>query len=204
MNVTAGIRASQRSPILQVAKSAVATVAAWLIAGALIPGPPPVFAAIAALLVVQPSLNQSLTKAIERSVGVIAGVVIASILGIVLGTGTWVILLATVVALLVAWALKMTAGTANQVAISALLVLAFGTATPSYALDRVLETLIGAVIGILVNLALVPPVAVAPARDAVTGLGDELANSLERLAGALETRQSGADLNGLLVEARLM
>lgn len=204
MNVTAGIRASHRSPILQVAKSAVATVAAWLIAGALIPGPPPVFAAIAALLVVQPSLNQSLTKAIERSIGVIAGVVIASILGIVLGTGTWVILLATVVALLVAWALKMTAGTANQVAISALLVLALGTATPSYALDRVLETLIGAVIGILVNLALVPPVAVAPARDAVTALGDELANSLERLARALETRQTGADLNGLLVEARLM
>lgn len=204
MNVTAGIRASHRSPILQVAKSAVATVAAWLIAGALIPGPPPVFAAIAALLVVQPSLNQSLTKAIERSIGVIAGVVIASILGIVLGTGTWVILLATVVALLVAWALKMTAGTANQVAISALLVLALGTATPSYALDRVLETLIGAVIGILINLALVPPVAVAPARDAVTALGDELANSLERLARALETRQTGADLNGLLVEARLM
>jgi hypothetical protein len=68
----------------------------------------------------------------------------------------------------------------------------------------VLETLIGAVIGILVNLALVPPVAVAPARDAVTALGDELANSLERLARALETRQTGADLNGLLVEARLM
>jgi uncharacterized membrane protein YccC len=204
MNVTAGIRASQRIPILQVAKSAVATAAAWLIAGALIPGQPPVFAAIAALLVVQPSLNQSLTKAIERSIGVITGVVIASILGIVLGGGTWVILLATVVSLLIAWALKMTPGTANQVAISALLVLALGTATPSYALDRVLETLIGAVIGILINLALVPPVAVAPARDAVTALGDELANSLERLARALETPQSPAELNGLLVEARLM
>jgi uncharacterized membrane protein YccC len=204
MNVTAGIRATHRSPILQVAKSAVATVAAWLIAGALIPGPPPVFAAIAALLVVQPSLNQSLTKAIERSIGVITGVVIASILGIAFGSATWVILLATVVALLIAWALKMTAGTANQVAISALLVLALGTATPMYAVDRVLETLIGAVIGILVNLALVPPVSVAPAREAVTGLGDELANSLERLARALETRQSPADLTELLVEARLM
>ena len=205
MNVTAGIRASQRSPILQVAKSAVATVAAWLIAGALIPGPPPVFAAIAALLVVQPSLNQSLTKAIERSVGVIAGVVIASIFGIVFGTGTWVILLATVVALLVAWALKMTAGTANQVAISALLVLALGTATPSYALDRVLETIIGAVIGILVNLALVPPVAVAPARDAVTALGDE-ARELARTAGGAPSRRGSPlpSLNGLLIQARLM
>jgi len=191
MKLTAGIRANQRSPILQVAKSAIATAAAWLIAGALIPGPPPVFAAIAALLVVQPSLNQSLTKAVERSVGVIAGVVIASLLGIAFGGGTWVILLATVVALLVAWALKMTAGTANQVAISALLVLALGTATPSYALDRVLETLIGAVIGILINLALVPPVAVAPAHDAVLALADELEDSLERLARALEAPQSG-------------
>ena len=204
MKLTAGIRANQRSPILQVVKSAIATAAAWLIAGALIPGPPPVFAAIAALLVVQPSLNQSLTKAVERSVGVIAGVVIASLLGIAFGGGTWVILLATVVALLVAWALKMTAGTANQVAISALLVLALGTATPSYALDRVLETLIGAVIGILINLALVPPVAVAPAHDAVLALADELADSLERLARALEAPQSPGDLNGLLVEARLM
>lgn len=204
MTVTAGITASQRSPILQVAKSAVATVAAWLIAGALIPGPPPVFAAIAALLVVQPSLNQSLTKAVERSIGVIAGVVIASILGIALGGDTWVILLATVIAIVVAWVLKMTPGTANQVAISALLVLALGTATPSYALDRVLETLIGAVIGILVNIALVPPVAVAPARDAVARLGDEVAGSLERLADALEARPTEADLQGLLIQARLM
>ncbi len=202
--MTDGFRASQRTPILQVGKSAIATSAAWLVAGALIPGQPPVFAAIAALLVVQPSLNQSLTKAIERSIGVFSGVVIASILGILLGSGTWVILLATVVALLIAWALKMTAGTANQVAISALLVLALGTATPTYALDRVLETVIGAVIGILINLALVPPVAVAPARDAVTRLGDELANSLERLAHGLEAPQSAADLDGLLVEARLM
>jgi uncharacterized membrane protein YccC len=204
MRVTAGFRASQRSPILQVAKSAIATAAAWLLAGALIPGQPPVFAAIAALLVVQPSLNQSLTKAVERSIGVFAGVVIASILGILLGGGTWVTLLATVVALLIAWVLKMTPGTANQVAISALLVLALGTATPGYAVDRVLETLIGAVMGILVNLALVPPVAVAPARTAATALGDEVANSLERLAQALETPQTNAELNGLLVEARLM
>ncbi|HWM15864.1 MAG TPA: FUSC family protein [Microbacterium sp.] len=204
MRVTAGFRASQRSPILQVAKSAIATAAAWLLAGALLPGQPPVFAAIAALLVVQPSVNQSLTKAVERSIGVFAGVVIASILGILLGGGTWVTLLATVVALLIAWVLKMTAGTANQVAISALLVLALGTATPSYAVDRVLETLIGAVMGLLVNLALVPPVAVAPARNAATALGDEVAHSLERLASALETPQTTAQLNGLLVEARLM
>lgn len=204
MRVTSAFRAPQRAPVLQVAKSAVATVGAWLIAGALVPGPPPVFAAIAALLVVQPSLNQSFSKAIERSVGVIVGVVIASALGIAFGESTWVILLAIVVALIVAWAAKATPGTANQVAISALLVLSLGAATPGYAVDRILETIIGAAIGIVVNVLLVPPVAVAPAHRAVAALGEELAASLERLASALESPRTPADLEELLLEARLM
>ncbi|MET0734437.1 MAG: aromatic acid exporter family protein [Microbacterium sp.] len=204
MRMTASFRAPRRSPFLQVLKSAVATVAAWLIAAWLIQGPPPVFAAIAALLVVQPSVNQSLTKALERSIGVIAGVVIASALGILFGGATWVILLATVVALAVAWLLKMTSGTANQVAISAMLVLALGSTTAGYAVDRILETLLGAVIGIIVNLVLVPPVAVAPARTAVDALGEELADSLERLAAALEAPRSQAQVEELLLKARLM
>ena len=204
MSMTAALRAPRRSPFLQVLKSAAATSAAWLLAGWLIQGPPPVFAAIAALLVVQPSVNQSLTKALERSVGVIAGVVIASALGILLGGSTWVILLATVIALLVAWVVRMTPGTANQVAISALLVLALGGTSPGYAVDRILETLMGAAIGIVINLVIVPPVAIAPARAAVDALAAELSNSLERLATALESPRSRAQVEEVLLEARLM
>jgi uncharacterized membrane protein YgaE (UPF0421/DUF939 family) len=204
MRIPATFRAPRRAPLLQIVKSAAATIAAWLIAGWLVQGPPPVFAAIAALLVVQPSLNQSFTRAIERSVGVIVGVLIASILGIALGSHTWVILLAAAAALLAAWALKLTPGTTNQVAISAILVLALGTATPGYAVDRVLETLIGAVIGFVVNLAIVPPVAVAPAREKTDALGREIADALERLADALIAPQSRAQLEELLLTARLL
>ena len=197
-------RASRRGPFLQVVKSAIATVAAWLVAGWLVQGPPPIFAAIAALLVVQPSINQSLTRAIERSVGVVVGVVIASLLGIALGTPTWVILFSAGVALVIAWALRMSPGATNQVAISALLVLALGTATPNYALDRVLETLVGALVGIIVNAALVPPVLVPPAREKLQILGTELAAALERLADALETPQTPTSLHELLLQARLL
>ncbi|MFG6501831.1 aromatic acid exporter family protein [Microbacterium sp. P05] len=204
MRMTAAFRAPRRAPFLLVAKSAIASIAAWLVAGWLVPGPAPVFAAVAALLVVQPSVNQSLTRAVERSIGVIVGVVVASALGILLGSYTFVILLATAVALLVAWALKLTSATANQVAISAILVLALGTATPDYAFDRVLETLIGALIGVIVNLALVPPVALAPAREKVDALGGELGDALDRLADALETAQTAASLEELLLEARLL
>jgi uncharacterized membrane protein YgaE (UPF0421/DUF939 family) len=204
MRLLATFRASRRQPWLQVAKSAVATIAAWLVAGWLIPGPLPVFAAIAALLVVQPSLNQSVAKAIERSVGVVAGVVIASALALVFGQATWVVLLAVVAALAVAWALRMTTGTANQVAISALLVLSLGAATPDYALDRVIETVIGAIIGFVVNLVFVPPVALAPAQRAIESLGAEVAASLDRLAGSLSVPESPGRLEELMITARLL
>lgn len=203
MRFTAAFRATEREPLLQLVKTALATALAWAIAGLLVPeGPPPIFAAIAAMLVVQPSLNQSVTKGVERSVGVIAGVILASAVGIVLGDNSWVVLLAVVSALAFAWGLRMTTGSGNQVAISALLVLAMGATTPGYATYRVLETIIGAFIGILVHLALVPPVALTPARRALDMLGEEIASSLERLAHGLSHTQSRAELDLLLNRAR--
>ncbi|OAN41233.1 FUSC family protein [Microbacterium sp. H83] len=203
MRIPAAIRASKRSPLLQVVKSAAATIAAWLLAGWVVPGQLPVFAAIAALLVVQPSINQSLSKALERSIGVIVGVVIAVLLGLLLGSPSWIVLLAIVVAMLVAWVFRATPGTGNQVAISAMLVLALGS-TPDYALARIVETLIGVAIGIVVNALIVPPVLVGPARRDLGLLGSELAASLDRLADALPEPQTPEKLLELMVEVRLL
>lgn len=204
MRFSSVIRATQRAPLLQVLKSAAATVAAWLIAGWVLPGPLPVFAAIAALLVVQPSVNQSLSKALERSAGVIIGVVIAVLLTLLLGSQSWVVLAAVVVAMLVAWALRASTGTANQVAISALLVLALGASNPAYAVERIIETLIGAAIGLIVNVLIVPPVLSGPARRDVTLLGREVAASLDRLADALPSVRTGPQLHELMLQVRLL
>ncbi len=204
MRIPASIRAARRSPLLQVVKSAAATIAAWLIAGWIFPAQLPVFAAIAALLVVQPSVNQSLSKALERSIGVIAGVVIALALGWLLGSPGWIVLLAVVVAMLAAWLFRASPGTGNQVAISAMLVLALGSSSPEYALARIVETLIGVVIGIVVNALIVPPVLTAPARRDIGLLGRELAASLDRLAAALPVPQSPQHLQELMVEVRLL
>ncbi|MDA4894123.1 aromatic acid exporter family protein [Streptomyces sp. MS2A] len=203
MRMTA-IRSARRGPLLQVVKSAAATIAAWLLAGWVVPGQLPVFAAIAALLVVQPSVNQSFAKAMERSFGVILGVVIAMALSLVLGRWSWIVLLAVVVAMIVAWAFKATPGTANQVAISAMLVLALGSSSPDYAVARIVETLIGAAVGLVVNLLVVAPVLVAPARRDLALLGGEVAASLDRLAEALPQTTGPARLQELMLEARLL
>ncbi|MBS1907522.1 MAG: FUSC family protein [Actinobacteria bacterium] len=204
MRPLAALRAARRAPLLQVAKSAAATIAAWLIAGWIVPGHLPIFAAIAALLVVQPSVNQSFAKAVERSIGVIVGVVIAVLLSLALGQLSWVVLLAVVVAMVVAWLFKATPGTANQVAISAMLVLALGSASPDYAVDRIVETLVGAAIGFVVNVVVVPPVLIDPARRDLALLGTELAATLDRLGDALTAEQGPSRLQELMLEARLL
>ncbi|REJ05208.1 FUSC family protein [Microbacterium bovistercoris] len=204
MRITAAIRSAKRAPLLQVVKSAIATIAAWLLAGWVVPGQLPVFAAIAALLVVQPSVNQSLTKGLERSIGVVAGVTIAMLLGMLFGSSGWIMLLAVLVSLLVAWAFRASSGTGNQVAISAMLVMAIGSISAQYAFARIVETLIGAAIGIIVNALIVPPTLVAPARRDLGLLGAELAASLDRLAAALPSVQTPAQLHDLILQARLL
>ncbi|MES2092200.1 MAG: FUSC family protein [Actinomycetota bacterium] len=198
----ASLRASSRSPLLQVLKTSVAAILAWLVSAAALGQPLPIFAAIAALLVVQPSVNQSLAKGIERSVGVIFGVLLAFGAGSLFGNSSWIVLGVIVVSLLSAWALRLSPGSANQIPISAMLVIALGANTPGYALNRVIETVIGAVIGLAVNAIIVPPVLLAPAHDAVVGLAESVADILSAFATALSMPQTGPELSGMLSAAR--
>lgn len=196
------LRQSTRSPLLQVLKTSVAAIAAWLLSNLILQQPLPIFAAIAALLVVQPSVNQSLAKGIERSLGVILGVMIAFTAGQVFGNDSWVVLTIIVVSLLVAWVLKLTPGSSNQIPISAMLVLVIGAQTAEYSIERILETIIGALAGLVVNAAIVPPVLVAPARGSVARLTVGVAGSLEAVAAALRSAPTGTSLEALLTGAR--
>lgn len=198
------LRASSRIPLLQAAKAALATVLAWVIAGAIIRSGLPAFAAIAALLVVQPNVNQSLSRAVERSIGVTVGVIVAYLVGVVFGGGYWVVLLSIVAAIGIAWLLRLTTTTSVQVPISAMLVLSVGVGTPGYAFDRIVETMIGAAIGVIVNIVVVPPVEIDPARQSVDELLDEIADRIDAIARALTTRQTRESLNELLLYARLL
>jgi len=202
MEIVSRVRQTKRTPLLQVVKTSVAVVVAWFASIALVQQPLPIFAAIAALLVVLPSVNQSFVRGLERSVGVIAGVVIAYGAGQLLGDGSGVVLGIVVVSLLVSWALRLTPSSANQVPISAMLVLAIGAQTPDYALDRIVETIIGAVVALAVNALIVPPVLLAPAHLAVGRLARGLAGVLDDLAGVLEAQTAPDRVTAVLTRAR--
>ncbi len=204
MRLVATIRASNRTPLLQVLKTSVAVVLAWLLCETLLHQSLPIFAAIAALLVVQPSVNQTLSKGIERSIGVIGGVLLAFLASLLFGTSSWVVLVVVVVALLLSWAFRLSQGSANQIPISAMLVVALGANSPDYALNRITETVIGAGVGLLVNVLIVPPVLLAPAHLAVGRLAGAITSVLNGLADALSRPKTTQELDLLLTEARAL
>lgn len=125
-------------------------------------------------------------------------------MSLVFGAPSWLILLAIVLSLLVGWALRFPQSSTVQIPISAMLVLSIGAQTPGYAVERIVETVIGAIIGVVVNWLIVPPVALQPAHDAVAGLGREIAATMDSLATALSSPTDEAFRTGMLVEARLL
>lgn len=198
------LQADDRTPLLQVVKTCVAASLAWVVCLAILPGQLPVFGAIAAILVVQPSVNQSFAKGLERTVGVIVGVVIAYLVGLVFGPSTWIVLLAILLALLTGWVLRLSQSTTTQLPISAMLVLTIGAQTPGYAGGRIIETALGAVMAVIINLVVVPPVRLQPAHDAVAALGRETARCLDTLARLIERPSTEAERSAALVEVRLI
>jgi len=189
---------------VQVAKTAAATLLAWFACSLVFPEQLPVFGAIAALLCVQPSVTQSLGRAVERVIGVIAGVAVASGASFVFGGASWLFIVAIIAAAFIGWLAKMTTPSSNQIAITAMLVLAIGGSTPEYAIERIVETAIGAAIGILVNAVIAAPVLVTPAHDALLELRERTAEAMDRLAVELDGDSETSDLRGALVEARAL
>jgi uncharacterized membrane protein YgaE (UPF0421/DUF939 family) len=144
-------------PALQAAKTAVAAGISWFIAANLMGNSIPVFAPLAALLTVQVTVWDSVARGLQRVLGVVVGVLVAYGFARLAGINAWSIALVIFVSLLAGRALRLGQQGSIQVPVSALLVLVLGATTGGYALDRVLDTMVGAATGILVNVVVVPP-----------------------------------------------
>jgi uncharacterized membrane protein YgaE (UPF0421/DUF939 family) len=192
----------ERIPLVQVVKTALAATLAWGVAELGAGHQAPFFAALAALLAVQPSVQQSLSRALERMAGVVGGVLMAFVFGALVGVHTWSVGLLLLASLLVAWALRLGPQAAVQVPVSALLVVAIGAGTPGYVRDRILDTALGAAIGVALNALVAPPVAVSPVHTAVERLGGAIVALLRRLAAELEHPDAAARIDDWLAASR--
>jgi uncharacterized membrane protein YccC len=152
-----------RQQVFLAAKTAVAAGLAWVAALAADPHSRPYFAPLAVLLVVQPTVYDSLSRAFQRVAGVVVGVAAALAVSHFLAPSAWSIGIIVFAGLLLGWTARLAPQGAVQVPVSALLVFLIGRATPGYGGDRIVDTLIGA--GVAVIAVLLSPS--APGPDAV-------------------------------------
>ncbi|NUR26742.1 MAG: hypothetical protein HOV83_13025 [Catenulispora sp.] len=165
-------------------RATAAAVLAYGVAVELSSEPAPLTAPLTALLVVQVTLYSTLTTGIRRVVSVVAGVLIAVGFSAVVGLSWWSLGLIILAALTIGQFIHV-GEFVVEVAISAMLVLGV-TQLASQAWERVLETLIGAGVGLLFNVLLVPPVWVDPAAESIVGLARRSRNLLLQIGEELD------------------
>jgi len=189
-----------RRPGLRTAKTTLAAVLSYVVALRLGTSPQPVLAPLTALLVVQLTMYETVASGLQRVASVVAGVLIA--VGVATWVGlTWWSLGMVVAASLVIGRLLRLGPHLLEVPISAMLVLAVGGAEGA-ALDRVYETLIGAAVGVAVNVVIAAPLYVQPASDAIEELAERMAAFLRQLADQLGEGWSRESADRMLNEAR--
>ncbi|MFF4568119.1 aromatic acid exporter family protein [Streptomyces sp. NPDC001410] len=186
--------------VVQTLRSAAAATIAYVIALRLSPEPAPLTAPLTALLVVQVTFYATLTNGIRRVNSVVAGVLVAIAFSLLVGLTWWSLALLIVASLAVGHLVRVDEYVA-EVAISAMLVL--GVTTVGFtAWARIVETLIGAVVGMACNLLLPPPVWVDEAGRSIDGLARRVRQLMLRMGEEAAGRTPWEQAAERLHEAR--
>jgi uncharacterized membrane protein YccC len=186
------------------AKAAGASAAAWELARVTTGSGAPIFAPLAAMLTVQATVLESVRVGLQRTIGVATGVVLAFVLASALGVHWWSVGVLVFVGLLVGQSLNLGTQGSTQIAVSALLVLVLSGGGNSYAVARVLDTLIGAAVGVIVSLLIAPPLHLRDSGSAIRELADAQAAVLTAIAEALRSSWPGNDSRVRLEHARAL
>lgn len=202
MKVWARLVRGRRVPGLRTAKTTLAAMLSFLVADVVGTSGAPVLAPLTALLVIQVTMYDTVRQSVQRVASVLAGVLVAVGVAAVVGLSWWSLGAVVAVSLLLGRLLRL-GPQLLEVPISAMLVLAVG-GDRDVADSRVYETLIGAAVGILVNLVIAPPLYLQPAGEAVRELADRVADFCRHLAGGLREEWTRAAADRWLDEARAM
>jgi uncharacterized membrane protein YgaE (UPF0421/DUF939 family) len=140
-----------------------------------------VLAPLTALLVVQATLFHTIRSAVQRVVGVTAGVLAAVAVSAYVPFSWWVLGLLIAGALVLGLILRLREDIL-EVPISAMLI--FSVDSHAAATSRITETLVGAAAGLAAGLVFAP-LRVQPAKDAVGELSRQMADLLGQMADGL-------------------
>jgi hypothetical protein len=185
------VREGGQAALARALRLTVAATAAYVAAQQVSGDRPPVTAALTALLIVQVTFFGTVTDTLRRILSVLIGVGVAIGASVLVGFTWWSLGIIVLVSILIGQALRL-GPHLLEVPISAMLILAAGGAGVR-ATDRVVETLLGAAVGLLVNLVIPQRPRTRSAGMAVERFGDSIARLLDRVSSSLHDGPVGRE-----------
>jgi uncharacterized membrane protein YgaE (UPF0421/DUF939 family) len=187
--------------LLQLAKTVLAAVAAWVIAASALDLPQPFLAPWAALLVVHATVYRTFSKGTQQVAATVVAVVLASAVGEWLGLSTWAIAVLLVVALVLG-AVPWLGEEVSTIATTGLVVLTTGFEDDVMLISRLFDTAIGVAVGLLVNLVVWPPLRRHTAAKALDRVDDAIGELLVEMASDLGAGGQSEDVEKWIERTR--
>jgi hypothetical protein len=179
------LRQRGRKALLRAVRLTGASIAAYLVADWLLPTYRPLLAPLTALLIVQITFLSTITDSVRRVLSVVAGVVLAVLFAAMFDFSWWSLGLLIGASIVIGQLLRL-GPHLLEVPISAMLVLGVGVSGAETAAEgRIIETLIGAAVGVAVNILWPPPVEIRSAGAAIHRFATDTGAFLDRVADEL-------------------
>ena len=170
--------------VLQLVKTVLAAVAAWVLAASVLDLPQPFLAPWSALLVVHATVYRTFSKGTQQVAATVVAVLLAAMVGELMGLTTVAVAVLLVVALLLG-AVPWLGSEATTIATTGLVVLTTGFESDTMLISRLLDTASGVGVGLLVNVLVWPPLRRRTAAEAMDRIDDGVGALLKDMAGGL-------------------
>lgn len=170
--------------VVQLAKTVLAAVTAWVVAASVLDLSQPFLAPWAALLVVHATVYRTFARGAQQVAATVVAVLLATAVGEALGLTTTSIAILLVIALVLG-ALPWLGAEATAIATTGLVVLTTGFDDDVLLVARLLDTAIGVAVGLAVNVVVWPPLRRRTAVEAMDRIDDAIGELLVDIAGGL-------------------
>jgi Fusaric acid resistance protein-like len=183
-------------------QTALAAGIGWLIASEILGHPRPFFAPVAAIIALGVMRGQRARRAVELLTGVTLGVGLSDLVLATTGRGVIALVLAVICAMTAAMLLNAGQVMLTEAAVSAALVATVAPTTQGFPPTRLLDALVGGGVALVFSQLLFPVDPVRLVRQAAETVLDQLADTLDQVAGALENRDLDAAERALMQARR--
>jgi uncharacterized membrane protein YgaE (UPF0421/DUF939 family) len=194
----AAVRERLRDPVVwgnafQLVKTVGAAVAAWALARTVFGLPQPFLAPWAAMLTVHATVYRSLTRGLQQVGAAVLGVLLAFGFGSAFGVNAASLALALLVAMTAGTTRALRAESTTAAATALVVLLAGYSGDPGMLGARLLDTVIGIAVGLIVNVLIWPPLRDRSAARQVDNIAGHLGALLADVAGELREDRADAD-----------